>query len=66
MTLENLKRANSIKQTIDKLDCEKSRVSKYFSNKDNLTEDDIEGLIKIAIINTDYTLKTLKKELSDL
>ena len=66
MTLETLNRANSVKKTIDKLESNISRIHKFFSKKENLTPDEIEELIQIAMANTDYTLNVFKRELDEL
>lgn len=66
MTKETLKRANAIKKTIDKLEIERSTISKLYSKKEELNEEEIKELFSIAMINTDYTLKAMNKELSDL
>lgn len=66
MTLETLQRANGIKKTIDRLESEKSRVSKLYSIKESLTPEHVEELIQIAMVNTDYTLKVIKNELKQL
>lgn len=66
MTVETLNRANAIKKTIDKLESEKSRISKLYSIKESLTPAHIEELIQIAMVNTDYTLKAFNSELDSL
>ena len=66
MTKETLNRANAIVKTIDKLECEKKRISKMYKMKENLSDDDLADLFQIAMANTDYTLKAMNKELSDL
>jgi hypothetical protein len=66
MTLETLQRANAVKKIIDKLDCEKSRISKIYSKKENLSAEQIEDIIQIAMVNTDYALNRFKEELNDL
>jgi hypothetical protein len=66
MTIDTLNRANVIKKTIDKLNCEKSRISKLYSKKDNLTTEEIKEIIQMAMVNTDYTLKCFNKELEEL
>lgn len=66
MTLETLRRANAVKKTIDRLETEKSRISKLFSIRESLTPEQIEELIQIAMVNTDYTLKCFKNELDEM
>lgn len=66
MTKETLNRANAIQKTIDKLEIERSTISKLYSKKEDLNEEEITELFSIAMINTDYTLKSMNKELSDL
>lgn len=66
MTLETLQRANAVKKTIDRLEAEKSRISKLFSIKESLTPEHIEELIQIAMVNTDYTLKAFNNELNEM
>ena len=66
MTLETLERANAVKKTIDKLENEKIRISKLFSIKERLTTENIDELIQIAMVNTDYTLKSFKNELNEM
>ena len=66
MTIDALNRANAIRKTIDKLSCEKSRISKLYSKKDNLTTEEIEEIIQIAMVNTNYTLKCFNKDLEEL
>ena len=66
MTIDILNRANAIKKTIDKLNCEKSRISKLYIKKEDLNAEEIEEIIQIAMINTDYTLKCFKKDLEKL
>jgi len=66
MTKETLNRANAIQKTIDKLEIERSTISKLYSKKEDLNKEEITELFSIAMINTDYTLKAMNKELSDL
>ena len=67
MTIETLNRANAIKKTIDKLETEHSKISKFYSkNREDLTMEDLEDLFQIAMVNTSYTIKSFQKELEDL
>ena len=66
MTIDTLNKANSIKKTIDKLECETSTLSKLFSKKESLTEEELKELFLIAMTNTSYTLKKFKEELDSL
>lgn len=66
MTTDTLNRANAIKKTIDKLSCEKSRISKLYSKKESLSTEEIEEIMQIAMVNTDYTLKCFNKDLEEL
>lgn len=66
MTEETLNRANAIKTTIDKVKQENSRISKYFSKKDDLNEEELKDLFEIAMKNTSYTLNRLKEALDQL
>ena len=66
MTIDILNRANAIKKTIDKLSCEKSRISKIYSKKESLSAEEIEEIIQIAMVNTDYTLKCFNEKLEQL
>jgi len=66
MTIDTLNKANSIKKTIDKLECESSLLLKLFSKKETLTEEELKSLFEIAIVNTGYTLKKFKEELDAL
>jgi len=66
MTIDTLNKANAIKKTIDKLECETSIISKLFSKKENLTEEELKELFQIAMVNTGYTLKKFKEELQSL
>ena len=38
MKIDTLNRANAVKKTIDKLECEHSRISKLYSKKEDLTK----------------------------
>tara|TARA_R110000851_G_scaffold112024_1_gene236020 strand:+ start:790 stop:990 length:201 start_codon:yes stop_codon:yes gene_type:complete len=66
MTIEKLSRANAVKKTVEKLESDKSRISKLYSKKEDLTNEDIEELIQIAMVNTDYTLKAFRAEFAEL
>ena len=66
MTIEKLSRANAVKKTVEKLESDKSRISKLYSKKEDLTTEDIEDLIQIAMVNTDYTLKAFRAEFAEL
>ena len=66
MTIETLEIANEIKETIDELEAKKSRTSKLYSKKENLTAEEIEEILQIAMENTDFTLKSFKDEFAKL
>lgn len=66
MTIDTLNKANAIKKTIDKLECEHSRISKLYSKKEDLTKEEIEELFQIAMINTSYAINRFKEELQKL
>lgn len=66
MTIDTLNRANSVKKTIDKLECEHSRISKLYSKKEDLTKEELEDLFQIAMVNTTYAVNRFKDELKAL
>lgn len=66
MTIDTLNRANAIKKTIDKLEIEHSRVSKFYSKIEDLSKEELEELIEIAMVNTSYTINRFKDELKQL
>lgn len=66
MTIDTLNRANAVKKTIDKLECEHSRISKLYSKKEDLTKEELEDLFQIAMVNTTYTVNRFKDELKEL
>lgn len=66
MTKETLQRANAILKTIEKLEGEEKKITRLYKNKENMSEQDLDDLFQIAMINTSYVLKTFNKELSDL
>jgi len=66
MTLETLNQANGIFKTIEKLEIEKDKLSKYYSKIESLTEKEIEELIQIAMVNTSFAINTFKKQLENL
>lgn len=66
MTIDTLNRANSVKKTIDKLECELSRISKLHSKKEPLTKEELEDLFQIAMVNTSYAVNRFKDELKEL
>jgi hypothetical protein len=63
MTIDTLNRANAVKKTIDKLECEHSRISKLYSKKEDLTKQELEDLFQIAMVNTTYAANRFKDEL---
>jgi coenzyme F420-reducing hydrogenase delta subunit len=63
MTIGTLNRANAIKKTIDKLEIEHSRISKFYSKIADLSK---EELIEIAMVNTSYAVNRFKDELKQL
>lgn len=66
MTIDTLNRANAVKKTIDKLECEHSRISKFYSKKEDLTKEELEDLFQIAMVNTTYAVNRFKDELKEL
>ena len=66
MTLETLNQANGIFKTIEKLEIEKDKLSKYYSKTESLTKKEIEELIQIAMVNTSFAINTFKKQLENL
>ena len=66
MTIDTLNRANAVKKTIDKLECEHSRISKLYSKKEDLTKEELEDLFQIAMVNTTYAVNRFKEELKQL
>ena len=64
--MEDLIKANGIAKTIDKLEAEKSRLSKLYAKTKPLTEEELKEIFQIAMVNTDYTLKKFKEELNNL
>jgi hypothetical protein len=66
MTIDILNRANAVKKTIDKLECEHSRISKLYSKKEDLTKEELEDLFQIAMVNTTYAVNRFKDELKAL
>lgn len=66
MTIDTLNKANAIKKTIDKLEIEHSKISKYFSKKESLTKEELEDLMQIAMVNTTYAINRFKDELKAL
>ena len=66
MTEETLNLANTVKKTIDRLECEHSRISKMYSKKEELTKEELEDLFQIAMVNTIYTMDRFKDELKSL
>jgi hypothetical protein len=66
MTIDTLNRANVVKKTIDKLECEHSRISKLYSKKEDLTKEELEDLFQIAMVNTTYAVNRFKDELKAL
>ncbi len=66
MTEATLTRANNIKSTIDKLNCEHYRISKMFSRKEELTQEEIDDLFQIAMVNTTYAINRLKDEFKSI
>jgi hypothetical protein len=66
MTEDTLNKANAIKKTIDKLEIESSKISKFYSKKDPLTKQELEELMQIAMVNTAYTINRFKDELKAL
>ena len=66
MTTETLIRANGIQRTIDKLEVEQSKISKFYSKKDPLTKEELEELMQIAMVNTSYAINRFKEELKSL
>jgi len=66
MTIETLNRANAIKKTIDKLEIEHSKISKFYSKKENLSKEELEELMEIAMINTSYAINRFKEGLKQL
>ena len=68
MTTETLIRANGIKKTIDKLECEHSRISKLYSKTEPLTKEELETLahetakaVNLECRKLDRLLKMLKE-----
>lgn len=66
MTVDILNLANSVKKTIDKLECEHSKISKLYSKKQPLTKEELNELFEIAMVNTTYALNRFKDELNTL
>lgn len=66
MTIDILNLANAVKKTIDKLECEHSRISKLYSKKEDLTKEELEDLFQFAMVNTTYALNRFKDELNAL
>lgn len=66
MTEATLTRANGIKSAIDKLNYEHSRISKMFSRKDELTQEEVDDLFQIAMVNTSYAINRLKDEFKSI
>jgi len=66
MTIDTLNKANGIKKTIDKLEIEHSKISKFYSKKEPLTNEEFEELMQIAMVNTSYAINRFKEELKAL
>ena len=66
MTIDILNKANAVKKTIDKLECEHSTISKLYSKTEPLTKEELEELFKIAMVNTTYSVNRFKDELKAL
>jgi UDP-glucose 6-dehydrogenase len=66
MTIDTLNKANAIKKTIDKLEIEHSKISKFYSKKEPLTKEELEELFQIAMLNTTYATSRFKDELKAL